>query len=154
MAAETALAYYVKCLAYIASRKTVKWLSTSAALTFSSNYRGAYLLYVIVISRFLQRPQKRSRGNQFIHRRLSKTKIDRQRVKFRESSRQTVRRLWWMVFGVETEREVGRSGQIRIGFVEDQCVQFGVKEVWRDSKGWGFGKFLGWIRYVLWLYWL
>jgi len=29
---------------------------------------------IIVISRFLQRPQKRSRGNQLIHRRLSKTK--------------------------------------------------------------------------------
>ena len=29
---------------------------------------------VIVNSRFLQRPQKRSRGNQLIHRRLSKTK--------------------------------------------------------------------------------
>jgi len=27
---------------------------------------------VIVISRFLERPQKRSRGNQLIHRRLSK----------------------------------------------------------------------------------
>ena len=31
--------------------------------------------------------------------------IDRQRVRSRESGRQTVRRLWWMVFGVETERE-------------------------------------------------
>src|SRR6218665_1260279 len=29
---------------------------------------------VIIISRFLQRPQKRSRGNQLIHRRLSQTK--------------------------------------------------------------------------------
>jgi len=52
---------------------------------------------VIVISRFLQRPQKRNRGNQLIHRRL--TKIDRQRVKI-QSGRQTVRRLWWMVLGV------------------------------------------------------
>jgi len=31
-------------------------------------------LIVIVNSRILQRPQKRSRGNQFIRRRLSKTK--------------------------------------------------------------------------------
>src|SRR6218665_3248479 len=30
--------------------------------------------FVIVNSRFLQRPQKRSRGNQFVHRRLSQTK--------------------------------------------------------------------------------
>src|SRR6218665_1272421 len=64
---------------------------------------------VIVNSRFLQLPQKRSRGNQLIHRRLSK-KTDRQRVRSRESDRQTVRWLWWMVFGVETGREVGRSG--------------------------------------------
>src|SRR6218665_1794405 len=32
-------------------------------------------LIVIVNSRFLQRPQKRSRGNQLIHSRLSKTKL-------------------------------------------------------------------------------
>jgi len=40
-----------------------------------------------------------------------------------------------MVFGVETGREVGRRGQIRIGFVEEECFKFGVKELWRDSKG-------------------
>src|SRR6218665_4003676 len=34
----------------------------------------AYYVFVIVISRFLERPQKRSRGNQLIHRRLTKTK--------------------------------------------------------------------------------
>ena len=56
-------------------------------------------------------------------------KIDRQRVKSRESGRQTVRRLWWMVFGVETGREVVGRGQIRIGFVEEQCFKFGVKEL-------------------------
>ena len=42
--------------------------------------------------------------------------------------------LWWMVFGVETGMEVGRRGQVRIGFVEEQCFEFGVKELWRDSK--------------------
>jgi len=40
-----------------------------------------------------------------------------------------------MVFGVETGREVGRRGQIRIGFVEEQCFKFEVKQLWRDSKG-------------------
>jgi len=40
-----------------------------------------------------------------------------------------------MVFGVEMGSEVGRRGGIRIGFVEEQCFQFGVKELWRDSKG-------------------
>src|SRR6218665_3350587 len=34
----------------------------------------AYIKIVIVSSRFLQRPQKRSLGNQLSHRRLSKTK--------------------------------------------------------------------------------
>src|SRR6218665_1624744 len=63
----------------------------------------------IVNSIFLQRPQKRSRGNQFTYRPLSKTKIDRQLVRSSESGRQTVRRLWWwMVFGVETGKDVGR----------------------------------------------
>src|SRR6218665_3920931 len=33
-----------------------------------------YIL-VIVNSRFIERPQKRSRGNQLIHRRLTKTKL-------------------------------------------------------------------------------
>src|SRR6218665_2639121 len=37
---------------------------------------------------------------------LNQNKIDRQRSRSRESGRQTVRRLWWMVFGVETGREV------------------------------------------------
>src|SRR6218665_1102612 len=31
---------------------------------------------------------------------LNQNKIDRQRPRSRESVRQTVRRLWWMVFGV------------------------------------------------------
>src|SRR6218665_804240 len=35
---------------------------------------------------------------------LNENKIDRQRSRSRESGRQTVRRLWWMVFGVETGR--------------------------------------------------
>src|SRR6218665_2868281 len=36
---------------------------------------------------------------------LNQNKIDRQRSRSRESGRQTVRWLWWMVFGVETGRE-------------------------------------------------
>src|SRR6218665_1630123 len=42
-----------------------------------------------------------------------------------------------MVFGVATGGEVEGRGQIRIGFVEEQCFKFGVKKLWRDSKGWG-----------------
>jgi len=45
---------------------------------------------------------------------LIQNKIDRQRVRFRESGRQTgrqaVRRLWSIVFGVDTRRDVGRRG--------------------------------------------
>src|SRR6218665_794397 len=80
---------------------------------------------VIVIgnsdSRFLQRPQKRSRGNQLIRRRLSNTKsivsgsdpesqTSRQagRHADRQTDRQTVKRLWWMVF--ETGKDVGIVG--------------------------------------------
>src|SRR6218665_3903920 len=37
---------------------------------------------------------------------LNQNKIDRQGSRFRESGRQLVRRLWWMVLGVETGREV------------------------------------------------
>src|SRR6218665_1199931 len=64
------------------------WIcSTNTSKPTVSQYR-LYLI-VIVNVRFLQRPQKRNRGNQLIHRRL--TKIDRQRVKI-QSGRQTVRR--------------------------------------------------------------
>ena len=39
-----------------------------------SRYAAVPFVIVIVNSRFLERPQKRSRGNQLIHRRLTKTK--------------------------------------------------------------------------------
>ena len=78
---------------------------------------------VIVNSWFLERPQKRSRRNQLIHRHLTKTKsIGSGRDPDRESDRQTVRRLWWMVFGVETRREVWGWRWIRIGFAKEQCL--------------------------------
>ena len=35
-----------------------------------------------------------------------------------------------MVFGVETGKEVGRRGQIRIRFIEEKCFQYGVKELY------------------------
>jgi len=78
------------------------------------------LIIVIVNSRFLQCPQKRSHGNQLIHRHLSKEKsIGSGSDPESQAGRHTVRRLWWMVFGVETGREVGRREWIRIGFVEE-----------------------------------
>ena|SRR6218665_1082606 len=81
--------------------------SLSAAAQKLCTRKGARkCIIVIVNSRFLERPHKRSRRNQLIHRRLKQNKIDRQRSRSRESGRQTVRRLWWMVFGVETGREV------------------------------------------------
>src|SRR6218665_3740530 len=61
---------------------------------------------LIINWRFLQRLRKRSSGNQLIHRRLSRTKLIGSGSGSRDSGMQTV---WWMVFGVETEREIGRS---------------------------------------------
>src|SRR6218665_543540 len=58
---------------------------------------------VIVISRFLEHPQKRSRRNQLIHRRLTKTKSI---GTGQDPESQAARRLWWMVPGVDTGREV------------------------------------------------
>src|SRR6218665_560722 len=41
-----------------------------------TDYHAVFIFeIVIVISRFLERPQKRSRRNQLIHRRLTKTKL-------------------------------------------------------------------------------
>jgi len=59
-------------------------------------------------------------------------KIDRRLVRSKESGRQAVR--WWMVFGVEMGRNVRRRGRIKMIFVEEQCFQFGMKELWRDRK--------------------
>ena len=58
---------------------------------------------VIVNSKFLQRLQKRSHGNQLIHRHLSKTNsIGSGQDLESQPGMQAVRRLWWMGFGVET----------------------------------------------------
>ena len=68
---------------------------------------------------------------------LIQNKINRQRVRSRESDRQSTiaRRLWWMVFGVKTGREVGRRGWIRIGFVEKQGFKFGLKDCGEIARG-------------------
>ena len=62
---------------------------------------------------------------------LIQNKIDRQRVISRESDGYGG---WCLEFGVETVMEAERRGWIRTGFVEEPCFQFGVKELWRDSK--------------------
>src|SRR6218665_1034076 len=79
--------------------------------------KKSFIYSRIVISIYLQRPQKRGRGNQLIHRCLSRTKsIGSGLNSESQAGRQTVRRLLWMVFGVETWREVGgkRTNQDRI----------------------------------------
>src|SRR6218665_2602346 len=43
---------------------------------------------------------------------LIENKIDRQRIRSRVSGRQTVRGLWWMVFGVETGAKAGPEADI------------------------------------------
>jgi len=52
-----------------------------------------YIVIVIVNSRFLQRPQKRSRGSQLVHRRLTRTKSICRGFKI-QIGRQTIRRNW------------------------------------------------------------
>ena len=81
-----------------------------------SKRNGNSILIVIITvnSRFLERTQKQSRGNQLIHRCLTRTKsIDNGQ----DPESQAVRQLWWMVFGLETGREVCGRRWIRIGFV-------------------------------------
>ena len=95
-------------------------------VSMESRTRGhEYKLY-IVISKFLQRSQKQSRGNQLIHSRLSWTKSIGSGSN-PESGRQTVRRLWWMVFGAETWREVGGRGQN-----QDRICWRAVFSVWNE----------------------
>src|SRR6218665_1843215 len=53
---------------------------------------------------------------------LVKNKIDRQRLRSRESGRQTVTWLWWMVFGVETGEGGMGKGCIRIEFAESSVL--------------------------------
>src|SRR6218665_3220008 len=57
---------------------------------------------------------------------LIQNKSDRQRVRYRVMQAGRVRQLWWMVFRVETGEGGRDGGQIRIGFVEEQCFKFGV----------------------------
>src|SRR6218665_868184 len=80
---------------------------------------------VIANSRFLERPQKRSRRNQLIHGRLTKTKlIGSGQDPESQAGRQTVRRLWWMVFGVETGREVRGSSDVRWKICPENFIFF------------------------------
>jgi len=39
----------------------------------------------------------------------------------------------------------GRSSAIAYRAEEERAKRGGWKELWRDSKGWGFGEFVGWI---------
>jgi len=68
----------------------------------------------IVISKFLQRPQKQSGGNQLIHRRLIKARSIGCGWSSRESDKQTVGRLRWLVFRAELAREEKTRRGIRI----------------------------------------
>ena len=65
---------------------------------------------------------------------LVQNKIDRQRVRSRESGRQGRQSDGYGGWCLELRRgrEQRRRGQVRIGFVAEQCFKFGVKELWRD----------------------
>src|SRR6218665_2752375 len=84
-------------------RKLLTSVSSKIIITDTSS------LIVIVNLRFLQRPQKAKSEEPAYSQSLVQNKIDWQRVRSRESGKQTVRRLWWMVFAVETGTEVGEK---------------------------------------------
>jgi len=57
-----------------ASFATILWWKTIQRLITLSLFSSIELLLIVIVNLiFLQRPQKRSCGNQLIHRRLSKT---------------------------------------------------------------------------------
>src|SRR6218665_3061023 len=93
----------------VQSKGSAKVHFCSPGREYRPNYRFcppiiAIIVIVIVNSRFLERPQKSQEPA--YSQALNQNKIDRQRSRSRDSGRQRVRRLWWMVFGVETGREV------------------------------------------------
>ena len=103
------------------------------------------IVSVIVNSRFLQHPKGEVTGTSLLTCTYQKTKsIGSGSDPESQAGSQTA-----MADGVWSwdRREVGRRGWIRIGFVEERCFKFGVKELWRDSKRWGFGEFVGLVRY-------
>ena len=94
---------------YLQCSTDVLWLSFGRILDHDRYFwwcyrqvlnRSSIFVIIFVNSRFLEHTQKRSCEA------LNQNKIDRQWSKPRESSRPSVRRLWWMVFGVEIGREV------------------------------------------------
>src|SRR6218665_414074 len=73
------------------------------------------LRFIIVYnSKFLQRNQRRSLRSQRIQKHENRSKgrgikIQRARQAGTQAGNQTVRRLWWVVFGVESVRQVGED---------------------------------------------
>ena len=125
-------------LQFILKQTTIAMLKSTASAV--SLFR-----IVVVNSRFLQRPQKRSRGNQLIHIRLTKTKSIGRGSRSRESDRQTVWQAEAMVAMVDSAWSWDGEGVwgrwwIRIGFDQEQCFSL----EWKNCEG--LGQFLGWIR--------
>src|SRR6218665_182977 len=95
----------------LADRKLVKWVETrwltfpGSVVQFERGVNGAGLNETISYCRpdilcrdFYTTPTKQSCGNQLIHRSLTKTKLIGRGPRYKESDRQTARRLsWWMV---------------------------------------------------------
>src|SRR6218665_1617600 len=77
----------------------LKYYNFNSPELFRNFFRLIILIIIVIVnSRFLERPQKRSRRNQLIHSRLTKTKsIGSGQDPESQAGRQTVRRLWWMV---------------------------------------------------------
>jgi len=60
---------------------------------------------------------------------LIQNQTDRQRIRSNESGGYG----GWCLKLRQRGTEVERSGLIRIEFVEEECLQFGVTELWRDT---------------------
>ena len=86
------------------------------------------IIIVIVSSRFIERPQKRSRGNQLIHRRLTKTKLI---GSGQDPESQAGRQDGYMVDGVWSWDGEGGMGMNRIAAI----ILLGMNRIQRSSTG-------------------
>src|SRR6218665_1628010 len=97
---------------------TVSKNAVNNALIRTSTHQGAHSNYLASLNH-CSRAHTRNRNRKLLISRaptkaksqepaylqaLNQSKIDSQGSRSRDSGRQTVRRLWWMVFGVETGR--------------------------------------------------
>src|SRR6218665_2044939 len=79
---------------------------------------------IIVNSTFLKRPQKVKSWEPAYSQALNQNRIDRHETKSRQSGRRTVRRLWSMVFIVETRWELGKEDESGYDLLRRSAFRF------------------------------